>query len=149
MKKYYFEDFAVGQIREVGSRVVDATEVVAFATAYDPQPFHIDAEAAKASPFGGLIASGWHTAAMVMRLMCDGYLLDAAGTASPGVDELRWLAPVRPGDTLTARAEVLEVTPSRSKPDRGMVRSLWTASNQDGVLVFSVKGIGIFMRRPA
>lgn len=144
----YFEDFAVGTVFELGQRTLAEDEVLAFARAYDPQPFHTDPEAAARSIYGGLIASGWQTCAVVMRLMCDAYLLRAASMGSPGVDEVRWLAPVRPGDTISARMEVVEARASASKPDRGVVRSRWTATNQDGTTVLTMVGMGMFRRRP-
>jgi acyl dehydratase len=145
----YFEDFAVGTVFELGQRTLAEDEVLAFARAYDPQPFHTDPEAAARSIYGGLIASGWQTCAVVMRLMCDAYLLRAASMGSPGVDEVRWLAPVRPGDTISARMEVVEARASASKPDRGVVRSRWTATNQDGTTVLTMVGMGMFRRRPS
>ncbi len=119
----YFEDYVVGTVHEFGSVTVEEAEVIAFAQRFDPQPFHIDAMAAKQSVFGGLIASGWHTAAMMMGMIVEHYLAQSASLGSPGIDELRWLKPVRPGDTLTARVTVLETRRSRSKPDRGIVYS--------------------------
>jgi acyl dehydratase len=148
MPRLYFEDFEPGSVRDLGERKVTEAEILAFARDFDPQPFHTDPEAARASPYGGLIASGWHTCAMVMRMMCEGYLLDSASMGSPGVDEVRWTAPVRPGDTLHATAEVLEARASTSKPDRGVVRSRWRVVNQDGVQVLSMTGMGMFGRRP-
>ncbi len=144
----YFEDFAVGTAFDLGSRTVGEEEMLAFARAYDPQPFHTDPQAAAQSIYGGLIASGWLTCALVMRLMCDSYLLRTASMGSPGVDEVRWLAPVRAGDTLSARMEVIEARPSASKPDRGVVRSRWAATNQDGQAVLTILGMGMFRRRP-
>jgi acyl dehydratase len=144
----YFEDFAPGQVRQLGSVTVDEAEVIAFAKAYDPQPFHIDKAAAAQSVYGGLIASGWHTCAMVMRLLCDGYVLNSASMGSPGLDELRWKLPVPPGDTLTAQAEVLETRASQSKPDRGFVKNRWTAANQRGEVVLTMVGMGMMRRRP-
>ena len=118
----YFEDFPPGDVRESPARTVTREEMVAFAREFDPQPFHTDEEAASTTIYGGLIASGWHTVAILMRLMWDAFLADAASLGSPGVDEVRWLKPVRPGDTLRARFTVVEAVPSRSKPDRGVVR---------------------------
>ena len=118
--KYYWEDFSPGQVREGGSVTLSEEEIIEFASKYDPQPFHVDRELAKQSVFGGLIASGWHTASIYMRMLCDLYLLETAGLGSPGIDELRWVKPVRPGDTLRGRAEVLGVRPS-SKGGRGFV----------------------------
>jgi acyl dehydratase len=145
----YFEDFTPGTVYELGSRTFTRDDIVAFARQYDPQPFHLDEEAAAASPFGGLIASGWQTASTCFRLSVDGFIGRAASLGSPGIDELRWLRPVRPGDTLTARAEVLEAKPSRSKPDRGAVRVRYDAFNQRGEQVLSMMSWGLFARRAA
>ena len=145
----YFEDFVVGAIHEMGHRLVDRDEVVAFAQAFDPQLFHVDAEAARSSSFGGLIASGWHTCAMVMRMMCDDYLLDAASLGSPGVDNIRWLAPVRPGDTIRAVRTVLEARVSKSKPGLGLVKSRWEVFNQNNEPVMTMEGMGMFACRNA
>lgn len=146
--KWYFEDFEVGKIIEVGSCIVSEAEILEFATRFDPQPFHVDPKAAGQSIYGGIIASGWHTCSMIMRLMVDGFLRDAASLGSPGVDEVRWLKPVRGGDTLTVTTTVMESRPSSSKTDRGVVHTLWQAKNQHGELVVTVKGMGMFLRRP-
>jgi acyl dehydratase len=143
----YFEDFKVGEIGEAGPYVVTREELLEFAQKYDPQPFHLDEDAAKQTHFGGLVTSGWHTAAIGHRLLVEGLLKGAASVGSPGVDELRWLKPVRPGDALTLRIEVLELIPSRSKPDRGSIRCLFTLRNQKGEDVMTQKGIGMFARR--
>ena len=148
MPAQYFEDFRPGQTVELGSRTVTEEEIVAFARQWDPQHFHTDAEAARDSVFGGLIASGWHTGAMWMRLYVDSLLGSSASQGSPGVEELRWLAPVRPGDTLTGRLEVLEAVPSERRPDRGTVRIRAEMVNQDGVTVMSMTSRGHFGRRP-
>ena len=148
MPAQYFEDFRPGQTVELGSRTVTEEEIVAFARQWDPQPFHTDAEAARDSVFGGLIASGWHTGAMWMRLYVDSLLGGSASQGSTGVEELRWLAPVRPGDTLTGRLEVLEAVPSERRPDRGTVRIRAEMVNQDGVTVMSMMSRGHFGRRP-
>lgn len=145
----HFEDFVVGETHEMGRRLVDRDEVVAFATAFDPQPFHVDEAAAQASFFGGLIASGWHTCAMVMRMMCDDYLLDAASLGSPGVDNIRWLKPVRPGDTIRAVRTVLEARVSKSKPGMGLVKSRWEVFNQHDEPVMTMEGMGMFACRDA
>ena len=145
----YFEDFPPGDVRESPARTVTREEMLAFARAFDPQPFHTDEDAASATIYGGLIASGWHTVAICMRLMWDAFLADAASLGSPGVDEVRWLKPVRPGDTLRARFTVVEAVPSRSKPDRGVVRSFLEVVNQHGEVVMSLRGLGLFARRPA
>jgi acyl dehydratase len=144
----YFEDYVAGQVHEIGTITVSEPEIVQFAKQFDPQYFHTDAEKAKASRFGGIIASGWHTAALAMRLYVDHYLSHAASLASPGVDELRWLNPVRPGDALRVRVTILEARPSRSKPDRGVVRGKIEAFNQRDELVLSMLGISIIGRRP-
>ncbi len=143
-----FEDFTAGHCFDVGSVTVDAAEVHDFATRYDPQPFHIDPDAAEKSIFGGVIASGWHTCSMMMRLVVDGYLRDSSSMGSPGIDEVRWLKPVRAGDVLRVTSTVLDVVPSKSKPDRGVVNSFWEAHNQHDELVATIKGRGLFMRRP-
>lgn len=147
--RWSFDDVKVGQVLQLGSRTITRDEIIAFAREFDPQPFHLDEEAAKASIYGGLLASGWHTAAILMRLLYDGFVKDAASMGSPGVDEVRWLKPVRPGDTLTARFTVLETIPSRSKPDRGIVRSLSEMLNQHGETVLTMKGMSLLGRRPA
>jgi acyl dehydratase len=144
----YFEDFEPGQRVELGSHTVDEQEIVAFARQWDPQPFHVDPDAARDSVFGGLIASGWHTGAVWMRLYVDSLLGGSDSRGSPGVEELRWLATVRPGDTLAGRLEVLETTPSASRPDRGTVRIRGELVNQDGVVVLSMTSRGHFGRRP-
>jgi acyl dehydratase len=143
----FYEDFAVGDTVEMGRRLVDRDEVIAFARAYDPQPFHVDEQAARESFFGGLIASGWHTCAMVMRMMCDSYLLDAASLGSPGVDQVRWLKPVRPGDEIRAVRTVTGRRVSRTRPEVGIVDSRWEVFNQHGELVMSMVGTGMFRVR--
>ncbi len=147
--KWYFEDFEVGKTIHVGSRSVTEEEIIDFATQFDPQPFHVDKTVAAKSIYGGVIASGWHTCSMIMRMMVDGFLRDAASLGSPGVDKVRWLKPVRGGDTLTVTTTALEVRPSASKPDRGVVVTLWQAKNQHGELVVTVEGMGMFKRRPS
>jgi acyl dehydratase len=145
----YFEDFEPGQVVELGSHLVTEAEIVEFAERWDPQPFHVDPEAAAGSVFGGLIASGWHTCALWMRLYVETTLDGAASMGSPGVEELRWLAPVRPGDTLQGRLTVLETTPSARRPDRGTVRIRGEMVNQDGVVVMTMTSRGHFGRRGA
>lgn len=147
--KLHFEDFAPGQTWEVDGPVVTREEIIEFATRFDPQYFHVDERAAQRSPFGGLIASGWHTVSICMRLICDAYLLRAASLGSPGVDEVRWLKPVRPGDRLRLKMTVLETKPSRSRPDRGTVLHRWEMFNQHGETVMRMHGYGMFARRPA
>jgi len=146
--RYHWEDFPVGSVREFGATTVSREAVLAFASAFDPQPFHLDDAAAEASLFGRLSASGWHTCAMTMRMMCDDYLLDSASLGSPGVDSLRWLKPVYPGDTLRVRLTVLEARPMASRPSVGLVRSRWEVMNQASDIVLSMEGWGMFRRRP-
>jgi acyl dehydratase len=143
----YLEDFAPGQVRESPTRTLTKDEIIAFARDYDPQPFHTDEQAAKASVFGGLIASGWQTVGIMMRLLWDTFLKDTSSLGSPGSDEIRWLKPVRPGDTLRARFTIVDVTPSRSKPDRGIVRTFTEVLNQYDEIVMTHRGMGIFGRR--
>lgn len=145
----YFEDFHAGDVYDLGSRAVTREEILDFARQFDPQYFHVDEERAKESIYGGLIASGWHTAAMTMRLACDAIVLQSASMGSPGLDELRWVRPVRPGDTLTARMEILSARASQSKPDRGIVNSQVIVANQDGETVLTWKAMGMYRRRPA
>jgi len=134
-------------VREFGATVVTRDAVLAFAREFDPQPFHLDDGAAAASPFGRLAASGWHTCAMAMRMMCDDYLLDSSSLGSPGIDNLRWLKPVYPGDTLSVRLEVLEARPMKSRPEVGLVRSRWQVLNQHHEAVLAMEGWGMFGRR--
>ena len=145
----YFEDFQVGDATEVGPVTVTEDEIVAFATQFDPQPFHIDPEAAKASPFGGLIASGWHTTALFMGMFVRAILLDSASLGSPGVEEIRWTAPVRPGDTLTGRTTITDMQPSSTNAGRGTVFTTNEVFNQHGELVLRMKARGFFARRDA
>jgi acyl dehydratase len=137
----HFEDYPVGAVAECGPIAVDEAAVIAFGRQFDPQPFHVDAQGAASGPFGGVIASGWHTAGLMMRLLVDHYLPRTAGLGSPGIDELRWLAPVRPGDDLSLRITVTEATRSRSKPDRGLVRTFIEIMNQRGERVMTVKAM--------
>ena len=146
---YYFEDLAPGTVLEFGDAEMTAQAITEFARQFDPQPFHLDREAAKSSLFGGLCASGWHTASVMMRLWVDNYLSPEASLGSPGVDELRWHRPVFPGDRLRCRVEVLDATPSRSKPFMGTVRSKCQVLNQNSDVVMSLNGIGFFRRKPA
>ena len=145
----YFEDYVEGSVHDCGSIAVEANEVVAFAKRFDPQSIHTDPEAAKRGPFGGLIASGWHTCGLMMRLYVEHYLTHVASLASPGLDELRWLEPVRPGDRLSLRVTVLKATPSKSKPDRGAVTSFVEMLNQTGVAVMTFRVVNIIARRRA
>jgi acyl dehydratase len=148
LTKHYWEDFAPGEVLELG-RTVPVTEdaIIGFASQFDPQYFHTDREKAKASIFGGLVASGWHTASMVMRLWVDEIVAHTVSMGSPGVEELRWPAPVRPGDTLSARAVVLETRASKSRPDMGLVRWRAETYNQRNELVFTMTGTSFIGRR--
>ena len=141
----WFEDYVPGTVHDLGSVVVDEQDVIAFARQFDHQPFHLDKERAEKSAFGGLIASGWHTACMAMRLIVDHYLSEVSSEGSPGIDELRWLRPVRPGDQLTVRITILDARRSRSRPERGIVRSQIDTLNQDGEVVMHLTST-IFIR---
>ncbi|HRH88401.1 MAG TPA: MaoC family dehydratase [Rubrivivax sp.] len=145
--RYYWEDFAVGSTREFGAMPVTREAALAFARDFDPQPFHLDDEAAAASLFGRLAVSGWHTCAMAMRMICDDYLCEAASLGSPGVDQLRWLKPVFPGDTLRLRLTVLAKRPMNSRPGVGLMQSHWQMFNQHDEPVLSMEGWGMFKMR--
>jgi acyl dehydratase len=144
----YWEDFEPGEVVSLGPYDVTREEILEFARRYDPQPFHVDEDAAEGGPFGGLAASGWHTAAMFMRLFVEGILNESASMGSPGVEELRWTAPVRPGDVLTARVRVVETYPSERRGDRGTVITESEVMNQDDVVVMTMRARGFFRRRP-
>ena len=144
----YFEDFAVGETIELGSVTVTQDEIVAFARQYDPQPFHVDPEAAKSSFFGRLVASGWHTGSLFMRLYAKNLLNDTVSMGSPGVEELRWALPVHPGDALSCSYTVLDTRPSASRPGLGIVRGRAEARNQRDEVVMTFTGTGFFGRRP-
>ena len=146
--RWYWEDFPVGLVREFGAMPVTREAVLAFAAEFDPQPFHLDDAAAEAGLFGRLSASGWHTCAMSMRMMCDAYLLDASSLGSPGIDSLRWTKPVHPGDTLSMRMTTLEARPMASRPNVGLMLSKWEVLNQHRALVLTMQGWGMFGRRP-
>jgi acyl dehydratase len=143
----YFEDYVPGSAFEFGAISVEEAEMIDFAKRFDPQDMHIDAQSAARGPFGGLIASGWHTAGVAMRLLVDNYVSKVAGLASPGVDEVRWTRPVRPGDSLRIRVSVLEARRSRSKPDRGLVHTLVEVLNQDREVVMSFKAMNMLLCR--
>ena len=145
----YFDDYAPGTTFDCGSVSVDEAEIISFAKTFDPQALHVDPEAAARGPFGGLVASGWHTAALVMRQLVEHYLAAEASLGSPGLDEIRWPYPVRPGDTLRVRATVVEARRSLSKPDRGIVRTMAEAVNQDHRPVMRATAINFFRVRPA
>ena len=147
MPELYFEDFAAGQVFELGTHRFERDAIIAFARDFDPQPFHVDETAAAASNFGGLIASGWHTGSVMMRLVVDGLLARTASMGSPGLEALRWLAPVRPGDTLAATLTITAATQSQSRADRGYITTVTELANQDGVVALSVTAQLIIRRR--
>lgn len=147
VEERYFEDYIAGSVHEFGTMMVEEAEVIDFGRRFDPQPYHIDPEAAKSSIYGGLIASGWHTASMMMRLFADQYLAPISSLGSPGVEELRWLKPVRPGDELSIRVTITETRRSQSKPDRGIVRSYVEVQNQKDEVVMSMKGVNFMLCR--
>ena len=144
----YWEDFKVGEVHEMGRHTFTLEEILEFATRFDPQPIHIDAAAAGASFFGGLIASGWHTCAVGMRFAVDSYINAGVSLGSPGLDNVRWHKPVRPGDTITYRRITLASRTSQSRPGVGLMQGRIEAHNQDGELVMSNEGWGMFGRRP-
>ncbi len=147
MTRRHYEDFSVGDVFPLPERHIGRAEIIAFAVEFDPQPFHLSEEAAAKALFKKLSASGWHTSAMVMRMICDGYLLDSTSLGSPGVEQLKWTRPVYAGDTLRVRLTVLEARPMMSKPHIGLVRSKWEALNQHGEIVLEMEGYGMFGRR--
>jgi|TARA_B110000503_G_scaffold62318_1_gene98734 acyl dehydratase len=144
----YFESFKLGEIYKLNEYKVAEVEMLEFATKYDPQSYHTDPTAAAQSPFGSLIASGWHTAAIFMRMQCDSFLSQSHCLGSPGVDQLRWIAPVRPGDSLHGENKIVQLRPSRSKPDRGIVQSAVTIYNQKNDLVMTLETTAFFLKRP-
>ena len=145
--KYYWEDLQPGTVRDLGSITVEADEIKDFAEQFDPQPFHIDEAAGKRSIYGALCASGWHTCAMVMRLTVDNFLNDSSSMGSPGLESLRWLKPVYPGDTLHLQHTILESRPLHKRVDIGLVRCAWNLFNQNGEKVLQMEGYGMFRRR--
>ena len=147
MPKLYFEDFKPGVFGEFGPRLITREEIVAFAAEFDPQPMHLDEDAARETLLHGLAASGWHTCGVMMRMLCDGFLLDSSSMGANAVDEVRWMKPVRPGDTLTLRFTVLETRASRSRPDIGFVTVLIEMINQTGTAVMTLKNALMFGTR--
>lgn len=143
----YFEDYIAGSAFEYGPIAVEEAEVISFAQRFDPQSMHTDPAKAAVGPFRGLIASGWHTTALMMRLFVDNFLSPVASLPSPGVDEVRWLKPVRPGDQLTLRVSIVETRPSRTKPDRGLIVSKMEAVNQDGAVVCTMRAMNLALKR--
>ncbi len=148
MTKQYLEDYSVGQLYRSGQLRIDKAQIIAFAAQFDPQPYHLDEEAARKSVFGGLAASGWHTAALTMRLLVESEFGPADGILGVGFDELSWPRPVRPGDELHVESEVLEVRPSKSRPDRGLIRVRTTTFNQNGEPVQIYTGNLLVPRQP-
>ncbi len=147
--RHYWEDFPVGKVIEYDRRVVlSEREIIDFARQWDPQRFHIDPAAARETPFGGIVASGWHTGCLMMRMMCDAYLNESSCIGSPGIEEWRFALPVRPGDELRYRATVVESRLSASKPDRGIVKWRWELLNQRDQVAVSIVGTQFFFRRP-
>jgi acyl dehydratase len=144
----WFEDYQTGAVYEFGDVTITEEEILEFAQRFDPQPIHTDREFAAGGPFHGLIASGWHTSGIFMRLFADNFLSTVAGLASPGVDELRWPHPVRPDDRLRLRVRIVETRPSQSKPDRGIVRTRAQLLNQEDQIVLSLVAVNLMLRRP-
>ncbi len=147
--RYYWEDLQPGTVRDMGTVVPKAEEIIDFARQFDPQPFHVDREAGRASIFGNLCASGWHTCAMAMRLTVDNFLNQSSSMGSPGLESVKWLKPVYPGDTLHLQHIILESRPLRKRNDVGLVRSSWEMYNQAGEKVLHMEGYGMFGRRYA
>jgi acyl dehydratase len=145
--KYYWEDFAAGDTREFGGRTISEADILNFAKEYDPQVFHIDAKAAEQTIFKGLIASGWQTCAFMMRMICDEYLLESSSQGSPGLDSLKWLKPVRPGDRIRVRSKILETRAMKSNPKLGLVSTLWECLNQNDEVVTVMQGSLILIKR--
>lgn len=143
----YFEDYVPGTTMDCGSFTMNEADIIAFAEQYDPQPFHVDPVGAKGGPFGGLIASGWHTTSMMMRLLVEHWIRPESSLGAAGIDEIRWPKPVRPGDTLHIRATVIDARRSASKPDRGIVKTLAELTNQDGDLVMKLTAINFILLR--
>ena len=147
MDKVYWEDLVPGTVRQLGTVTPTREEILAFAQKFDPQPFHLSEEGGKASLFGGLCASGWHTCSMAMGLMVRNFLLNSSSLGSPGMESVTWLKPVHPGDTLRLEHEILESRPSKSKPDVGITRTVWRMYNQHGEQVLNMQGASMFRRR--
>ena len=147
MSKIYWEDLVPGNVRQLGTVTPTREEILEFAQKFDPQPFHLSEEGGKASLFGGLCASGWHTCSMAMGLMVRNFLLNSSSLGSPGLENIKWLKPVHPGDTLRLEHEILESRPSKSKPDVGLTRTVWRMYNQDGDQVLHMEGASMFRRR--
>ena len=147
MSLLHWEDFVVGSVARYGPRTITREEIVAFAQEFDPQPMHADEEAARATMMGGLVASGWHICALQMRMIADGFILASSAMGSPGVEEAKWLKPVRPGDSLTVRVTVLETRPSNSRPGMGLVKFRYAVLDQSDACVMTLVSTGMFARR--
>lgn len=147
MPRFYFEDFVVGSVEQYGPRLVTREEIIAFAAEFDPQPMHLDEEAARASMLGGLAASGWHSCAIVMRMLCDWYVCDSSSMGGPGVEEVKWLKPIRPGDQLTLRRTVMESRASSSRPEMGFIKFYFEVFNQSGECVMTFRPVMILALR--
>jgi len=145
--RYYWEDLQPGSVRELGSVTPSAEDIKDFAEQFDPQPFHLDELAGRRSIFGNLCASGWHTCALAMRLTVESFLNESSSMGSPGLESLRWLKPVYPGDTLSLRHTITEARALRTRADIGLVRSNWEMFNQNGEKVLHMEGYGMFRRR--
>jgi acyl dehydratase len=149
MAKRYFEDFTPGMMIEHGPRRVTREEIVAFAAEFDPQPMHLDEEAARNSILGGLAASGWHTCCLLMRMACDGFVLDSSSMGAPGVDEVKWLKPLRPGTHITLRTTVLETRTSKNRPEMGLVKALMEVLDDEGGQIMTLTTSMLMGRRVA
>ena len=147
MSTRYFEDFSIGEILPLGSKQVSRAEIIAFAAEFDPQPFRLDEHAATDPLIGGLMASGWHVSALFMSMLCDGFLLESSSMGSPGIETLKWKHPVRAGDTLSASSTVIELRPSKSRPEMGIVRFRHEVTNQAGEMVMWLENPIMFSRR--
>lgn len=147
MTMRFWEDFDAGMVFEYGDKTVSRAEIVAFARTFDPQPFHTDEDAARRTPYGGLIASGWHTVALFMRLFADNLLQDSSSAGAPGVKRLRWLKPLRPDDRLRVRTTIVEKYPSKSRPEIGFLDNLHELINQDDEVIMRIEGVGMWRRR--
>jgi acyl dehydratase len=147
MTKLYWEDFKTGAVTEYGPRLVTREEIVAFAAEFDPQPMHLDEETARATMLGGLAASGWHTCCLAMRIIADGFILNSSSMGAPGIEEVKWLAPLRPGSNLIVRAHVLETRASKSRPEMGVVKFLFETLDGNGTLVMTMATSLMFRRR--
>lgn len=148
-KLYYWEDFVRGQTFECGPITISESQIIDFASQYDPQRFHVNKAAAEETQFKGLIASGWQTAAFMMRMVCDSFMVNSSSVGSPGIESLKWMKPIRPGDTLKTIVEILETRPLNSKPHLGMILSRWSCYNQNNELTTTIEAWNMFEKRPS